>query len=102
MDVYVYQILIIFVVDLRPDKSVVLGEVFVDGKNNNLWCDSKKMITDLNMYTSTMDLTDPFYFKRSSCVMLYYSLSKASIQVSISHTCTTPPYFSNIYEILCG
>jgi hypothetical protein len=51
---------------------MMTGEVFVDGQNRNVWCNSKTPITDLRMYNSETDLTDPAYAIVPSCFVLWY------------------------------
>jgi hypothetical protein len=48
---------------------VVIGETFVDGQNRGVWCNSKKPITDLQMYQNGV-MPNP---STPSWMIVYYS-----------------------------
>jgi hypothetical protein len=52
---------------------MMIGVVFVDGQNRDVCCNSKKTITDSNMYFTTGHFTDPAYAITPSCYVLNYS-----------------------------
>jgi hypothetical protein len=54
-------------------EYMMIGEVFIDGQNRDVWCNSKKPITDLKMYFTAGHLTDPVYATTPSCYVLNYS-----------------------------
>jgi hypothetical protein len=58
-----------------PDDTIMIGEVFVDGQNKDVWCISKTPINDVTMYGAGggAHLTDPQYATIPSCYVLYRS-----------------------------
>jgi hypothetical protein len=52
---------------------MMIGEVFVDGQNRDVWCNSKKPITESYMYYTAGHFTDPGYAMTPSCYILNYS-----------------------------
>jgi hypothetical protein len=51
----------------------MVGEVFVDGQNRDVWCSSKKAITDMNMYWNVVNNNASIYATGPSCILLYYN-----------------------------
>jgi hypothetical protein len=52
----------------------VVGDVFVNGQSKDVWCNSKKPITELNMYGvagGSAHLNDSQYATMSSCYVMY-------------------------------
>jgi hypothetical protein len=49
----------------------VIGEMFIDGQNTNLWCRSKKPLNDTTMFNIPAELTDPIYANVPSCFILH-------------------------------
>jgi hypothetical protein len=50
--------------------NIVIGETSIDGQNRDVWCNSKKPITDLNMYLTAAHFTDPLLAITPSCYVL--------------------------------
>jgi hypothetical protein len=50
---------------------MMIGEVFVDGQSRDVWCNSKKPITELNMYFSYAG-HDPVFAITPSCYVLSF------------------------------
>lgn len=87
--------------DLINYELLNIGEMFVDGQNRNVWCDSKKPITDVMMYdgeAANGHITDPIYRTRAqSCFRLFWidSVMKLFITQScpLSETNKKADYF---------
>jgi hypothetical protein len=60
---------------------MMIGEVFIDGQNRDVWCNSKKPITDLNMYLTAGHFTDPVYAITPSCYILNYAYATKIIML---------------------
>ena len=50
----------------------MIGEVFVDGQNRDVWCNSKKPIPELNMYFTAGHFTDPVFAITPSCYVMNF------------------------------
>lgn len=67
---------------------IVIGQVFADGQNKDVWCDSKKIISDPNMYYEYATITtDPIYKTNPTCYNINYfqSLMRLSIDDAFCH-----------------
>jgi len=51
-------------------NSMMIGEVFVDGQNRNVYCNSKTPINDTKMYFDIGALTNPKFATIPSCYTL--------------------------------
>lgn len=54
------------------DMEFIIGEVFVNGQNQDVWCNSKMPITDMNMYHDNA----PFLDGEATINPSYYLLSQ--------------------------
>jgi hypothetical protein len=59
-----------FVLVLRPDDDMTIGDVFVDGQNRDVWCNSKKPINDSKMYNNGQRNSYPMFTMYSNCLLL--------------------------------
>jgi hypothetical protein len=57
------------------NNIMVIEEVFIDGQNRDVWCNSKKTITESKMYSNTGHFTDPAYATTPSCYFMNYALA---------------------------
>jgi hypothetical protein len=51
---------------------VIIEDMFVDGQNRDVWCNSKKPINDSSMYKDASLTTDPAYAAEPSVYVLYF------------------------------
>jgi hypothetical protein len=61
------------ILDCLPGDTMMIGEVRIDGQNRDVWCNSKKSLTDSNMYLVVDHFTDPKYAITPSCNVLYHA-----------------------------
>jgi hypothetical protein len=62
-----------------------IGEVFVDGQNINVWCNSKKPITDLKMYNNPSSLSNSFYATEPSSFSMGYDPSDTNFTLRLQY-----------------
>jgi hypothetical protein len=74
-----------FLVFSLGDKMRI-GEVFVDGQNRNVWCNSKNPILLPGMYLNPGLLTDPYYATTSSCYYLMYQKASSRVQLLMANS----------------
>jgi hypothetical protein len=67
---------------------IVIGEVLVNGQSNDVWCNSKKPITDLSMYFGdSTHLNDSQYATMSSCYVLFCFADNMYLLVRPNNEC---------------
>jgi hypothetical protein len=93
---------LILIVVLNPGEEMLIGEVFVDGQNRNVWCNSKTPITDLSMYNTPSELTNPVCATTPSCYVLrHFSVtSNVTMELRIGSTCLSSYYIIDEF-MLC-
>jgi hypothetical protein len=72
------------VVDGNISASAMLGEVFLDGQNRDVWCNSKKPITELNMYRdATNYFSNPYYATIPSSYSLTFTPPNTFLELGL-------------------
>jgi hypothetical protein len=92
-----------FFLVFSSDDFMLIGEVFVDGQNRDVWCNSKKPITDWRMYVdnSIVQLTDPVYLKITTCYIAHKN-SDIHMDLKFNNTCLSSYLLdASNYYILC-
>jgi hypothetical protein len=97
------SLLIVFIVLVSTvnGDSFMIGDVYVDGQNRNVWCNSKKAIIDDTMYKHKVALIQPIYATKPSC----YVMEKATRMVLLilsGKQCSASDPLPFSHYILCA
>jgi hypothetical protein len=95
---------ILFFLVVVADNCLVVGEVYIDGQNRDVWCNSKKLITDLNVYYYPTLVTDPSstYATIPSCYVMYASTTTPTMRLLIRSSSECLPTGNNVGDyVLC-
>jgi hypothetical protein len=66
-------LIFVAVVNGTANAYAMLGEVFLDGQNRDVWCNSKKTVTDKTMYRDAANyFSNPYYATTPSSYSLTY------------------------------
>jgi hypothetical protein len=97
-----YEYCLFVVAVFISSESLMIGEVFVDGQKRDVWCNSKKPITDLNMYSDASSLTNPYYATIPSCYLLINLLGTPySVKIAIANPSNCLNLFSGVSSFVC-